>query len=213
MTLKRTQVVMLPTNEKASLYLGRISSQLHYKSLDKIWIDNSIVKFYNLYFLSDEEIKEGDWVYDVYINKIIRCNKELFTIKHTKQYKKIIATTDSSLIIKHHPQGQSMYLLPQPSQSFLERFVESYNKGQQIKEVMVEYEQVRVYEQDAVDAGMITHTLKIDLKDNTITIKRMKDSWNREEVINLIKTASKEARTVYSYFDVNGIDKWIEQNL
>ena len=51
--------------------------------------------------------------------------------------------------------------------------------------------------------------LKINLKDNTITIKKVKDSWNREEVENLIYSAMKDR----CYTTVAEWQKWIEENL
>jgi hypothetical protein len=56
------------------------------------------MQFHNIYITTDEEIKEGDWIYDAYVKKVIICVGELFLIKHTKQYKKIILTTDQDLI-------------------------------------------------------------------------------------------------------------------
>ncbi len=52
-TLKKCQVVILPTNEKASLYIIK----------DKLYIENYPVKSVNsgnqhIYFLLDEEIEE-----------------------------------------------------------------------------------------------------------------------------------------------------------
>ena len=57
---------------------------------------------------------------------------EIFGLAHKKDElaKKIIATTtDSSLV------------LPQPSKQFIQKYVEEYNKGREIKEVLVEYEE------------------------------------------------------------------------
>lgn len=52
--------------------------------------------------------------------------------------------------------------------------------------------------------------LKINPKDNTITIKEVKDSWNREEVIQLIKKFNKDC-TGQPWYEFD--DKWIEENL
>jgi len=160
-TLKKVQLVMLPTNEKAK-------DHLIYKNQDgtiglsqtrKYYLDSQ--KIQHLYFLSDEEIKEGDWFVlkiDTQLT-IYQCDKiESFGyIKPKSKLKdawgkevchKIIATTDSSLkVIIPCPDNKEgcevlhTKSLPQPSQSFLEVFVREYNKGHQIKEVLVEYEE------------------------------------------------------------------------
>jgi uncharacterized protein YutD len=54
---------------------------------------------------------------------------------------------------------------------------------------------------------------KKELNTNTnelITIKNLKDSWNREEVINLIKLFANNYP--YASNDI-GYNKWIEENL
>ena len=47
--------------------------------------------------------------------------------------------------------------------------------------------------------------LKVNKKDNTITIKKVKEYWDREEVINLLDLILFEK-------DLN-FDKWIAENL
>ena len=103
-----------------------------------------------------------------------------------------------------------MYFLPKPSQSFIEKYIEKYNKGEQITDVLVEY---------------WAHTeehpqLKINPKDNTITIKPVKDSWNREEVVQLASNAFRagHARGFSGYpmtenWTKQTLDDWIKQNL
>lgn len=181
-----------------------------------------------IYILSNDEIKEGDW----YINTFATCDvipqthsniKQL--LNHKKDYrfkecKKIIATTDTSL--KYYIDGKGNKLpyeltksgyiefLPQPSQQFIEKYIESYNKGDIITNVLVEYEnkfdgKEYVDDQDAYGYDKFKQVLKVNPKDNTITIKKLKDSWNRKEVINLLDLILFEK-------DLN-FDKWIEKNL
>ena len=47
----------------------------------------------------------------------------------------------------------------------------------------------------------------------SITIKKVKDSWNREEVIILLEKALAESKEQYSLLDRVGMNKWIEENL
>lgn len=217
---KRAKVVMLPTNEKA------IRPLLINPSTDKMEIPKHAYdypaseyqkvgyKTVYLYFLSDEEIKEGDWIYrrkDGY--KTIQ--KATLPLNLTSVNKKIIATTDTSLTEKIEMLGTgSTYIfnLPQPSQSFIEKFVEEYNKGNVITEVMVEYNLMnKGYDKPEDYPYQECEILKVNSKDNTITIRKMKDSWNREEVIKLINKISEEVD--FESATQKTIDKWIEENL
>ena len=58
----------------------------------------------------------------------------------------------------------------------------------------------------------LDYRLKINPKDNTITIKPIKDSWNREEVVSLIKDYRNQLVPVNSLL-IEETNKWIEQNL
>ena len=50
--------------------------------------------------------------------------------------------------------------------------------------------------------------VKVNPKDTTITIKKVKDSWNREEVIELIKCFDRGINR-----PITNVNKWIEENL
>jgi len=217
--LKKLQLLMLPTNQKVKLFLGAISGQLQLNQLD--WYDKSTL-CQHLYFLSDEEIKEGDWVYDIDgdIGQAIGTDKEEWSGN-----KKIIATTDSSLTY-HNPSEKKSFVLdylPQPSPSFIEKYIEKYNKGEQITEVMVEYESQWKRDDGKLSTikesgnnsipGKFYDIPKVNPKDNTITIKPIKDSYTRDEVE--IKVRNVIIHCVNSFkqgkeFDVN---EWIENNL
>jgi hypothetical protein len=72
--------------------------------------------------------------------------------------------------------------LPQPSQSFIEKFVEEYNYRGVITEVMVEYESIGAYANPKYNSD---YQLKIN-SDNTINIINSKERWSREEVVELL---------------------------
>lgn len=240
---KKRKVVMLPTNEKADLQ--KYGRSLRLKNSGYYPHVKEILGYYqHLYFLSDEEeIKKGDWfvMNGCIVRQCESTNKEPHTIHtvvdstggihHVSVCEKIIATTDKLL------------RLPEPSQSFIEKFVEEYNKGNIITEVMVEYENDKEYwaarnlfNPNAIDFKVYTleekekykgilfdyHPikLKVNPKDNTITIRKMKDSWNREEVAVLLQKAIfygmglEEPRTENSAkSQQKRINKWIEENL
>jgi hypothetical protein len=199
MSFKRTKVVMLPTNEKASLKLGQ-NGLLVYNTLGY----DSHFTNQHLYFLSDDEIQKDDW----YINRLnseISCctGREYFNKVYEK---KIIATTKKDLDFQDYVKtGQSRIwrIFPQPSESFIQKFIDAYNSGDPITEVMVEYNHLQSL------GGLNEEWLKVNSSDNTITIRKMKDSWTREEVISLCREAINSGK------DYNGNlgEKWIENNI
>ena len=132
--LKKIPVVLLPTNQKANLILGKNTNKLAIGVPNKN--DNLFVGC-ALYFLSDVEIKEGDWYYELhttvdnpkYLEQTHQAGKDNDNWKRSTGYRmKIIATTDESLSeqIMYYPDGgiignkESYKSLPQPSQSFNE---------------------------------------------------------------------------------------------
>ncbi len=212
-TLKKHKVVMLPTNEKASTIWKTTSGQLIHTHVSGEYKEKYQPQ--HLYILSDEEIKIGDWGIG-HAKGINGIGTGYYVFKHDNSNiakvnalaegsKKIIATTDKSL-------G-----LASPSTSFIEKFVEEYNKDNVITDVMVEYEELaravgKPLEKldsgvDDFDKKIIGHKLKINPKDNTITIKKVKDSWSREEVIDLLTRYNKRCQAPM-------VDtKWISENL
>ena len=109
--------------------------------------------------------------------------------------------------------------MPSPSESFLERYVTEYNKGNShiIKEVMVEYEYEPGYRVEG-DPAIIGSKPKVN-SDNTITIKKVKNNWTRDEVRMALtycvaeitshpKTTSESMKEWQ-----DKVDKWVETNL
>lgn len=153
-TFERYKVVMLPTNEKAKVgeYLViNKEGKLCVWNTDKFGVQNTL-PIQHLYFLSDEEIKEGDWYYHFKLKEIFRLYKDTM---HNKAFeleyaKKIIATTDGSLGHEesiYDPRsktGGRWITLPQPSAPFIEKFVEEYNKGNVITDGGVMILQVKL---------------------------------------------------------------------
>lgn len=188
MKLKR-QVVMLPTKEAIKLFIGKISGQLC-----DLTVDNQ-----ELYITSDEKPVDGDWVIPnnpEYGNRIWKYTPAPCPMPYwgcADNCKKIIVTTNKSL-------G-----LPSPSDGFIRKFIEKYNAGTPITEVMVEYEYESEYK--VIDPILnISPILKVD-KNNCITITAVKDSWTREEVISLCRDCFDNS-CKYSTFN-----EWIEENL
>ena len=224
-TFKKAKVVMLPTNEAK----GDFSKERIYPCLLKyswmfdkegkgklIFTDSNIrtpTQLQHLYIISDNKIKVFNWVYnnkENIVEQITSITQLIFVLEENKEnqtFKKVIATTNVSLD------------LPQPSKQFIEKYIEEYNKGNVITDVLIEYELIsnEEYFGNTVnpdnDVPYFDEKLKINPKDNTITIKKVKDSWNRGEVIILLKKVLAESKEQYSLLDRVGINKWIEENL
>lgn len=212
---KSAQVVMLPTNEKAKF--GDLILTPTYPQKLLIFEHQKCTEVsQHLYFLSDEEIKEGDWVYCLRegFEPVLKQKVNPIGVNNDKMFKKIIATTDNT--VKFPERFPSFVTLPQIPQSFIDKFVEEYNKGNVITEVMVEYEEIQVLKQTLNEGfGSYYHkaesefVLKVNPTDNTITIRKAKDSWSREEVVELLYK--------HTEYMLSGkkdtLDKWIEENL
>lgn len=188
---KRSSIVMLPTERATNIYKDH---------KDKLWywasptLETSIAQ--HLYFLSNEEIKEGDTIlcddrnniseqpiYSIQtVNKIsngwIFTNESVGEGHNSDWTKKIIATTDESLKIDYYdsdsygiPQKLS---LPRPSNEFLKKYCELGG----IDEVMVEYYSETEHKTPAGTIYDISPSLLKVAPDNTITIKSMKNKLN-----------------------------------
>lgn len=201
-TFKKCKVLLLPTNEKSAINFVFNTAYKKILSFKDSFSDNiTFGEYQHLYILSDEKIKDGDWFINLEVKGLYRAHSESdHGINNLYKYifKKIIATTDKSLsltctcgAVKVVNTGLcpechrfiNIPLLPQPSQAFIEKYVSEYNKGNIITDVLVEYE-IRKYDsvRNVINSeGDYFHDLKIS-KDNNITIKKVKDSWTREEL-------------------------------
>jgi hypothetical protein len=220
-TFKRAKVVMLPTNKPSKLgdlatYQGKSLAKVIKEGVN---LKNTTVQFWNLYIISDDKIKVGAWVINKWneIHQITKNDGE----EYIKTCKKIITTTDTSLKIDNpnYDIGRLAYInLPQPSQQFIEKFIEEYNRGNVITDVLIEYELIsnEEYFGNTVnpdnDVPYFDEKLKINPKDNTITIKKVKDSWNREEMINKLYLMSEFMKNKTSLTE-SSFNKWIKENL
>ena len=171
---KKGKIVMLSTNEPSKIgnlatYQKRSLAKVIKEGINPI---GSTVQFWNLYIISDDEIKENNThFYNPHSGQLhISGNHTDYIAINKNGCKKIIATTDVSL-------G-----LPQPSQQFIQKYIEEYNKGNIITDVLVEYE----YLLD--DRAVLPYwNLKVNPKDNTITIKKVKEIYTKEEVYQILE--------------------------
>ena len=167
---KKTKVVMLSTNEPSKIgnlvtYQQRNLAKVIKEGINPI---GSTVQFWNLYIISDDEIKENNThFYNPYSGQLhISGNHTDYEAINKNGCKKIIATTDTSLKIDNpnYDIGKLAYItLPQPSQQFIQKYIEEYNKGNIITDVLVEYD---VHKNSFIPLWIP----KVNPKDNSLNI-------------------------------------------
>ena len=85
---------LLPTDKPSRLYLGNNRNFVFGMMQTSIQSRNDDFTNQNIYITSDEEIKEGDWVYSERFKNILQFKLP----SNSYFYKKIILTTDQDLI-------------------------------------------------------------------------------------------------------------------
>jgi len=126
------------------------------------------IKPQHLYICSDEEIKEGDWCINLSSGSVFKIIKIIDSKNYKVEFltggnisstistedwsmanpKKIIATTDSSLVVTI-PKGadyESNTELPTIPQEFIQLYIKRYNEGRKIEKCIIEYEEVLKWE-------------------------------------------------------------------
>jgi hypothetical protein len=209
---------MLPTDNESKLLLDSAlkSNNLECLSVARKGLLNGMLN-QHLYIISDDKFKAPCYVADKRGIYPITVDLDGYI-----GLLKVIASTDSSLetlisydsSVEDSEQYKSIYSIPQ---LFIDKYVSEYNKGNKIEDVMVEYIDEQTYitapNSDEKITGYV-HYLKLN-PDNTINIKSVKDSWTREEVVNLMWAAYKESNTIFNNEESLRIefDEWIESNL
>ena len=184
-TFKKAKVVMLPNNQQTKYLMVYSDVEKTKGKLILNGLKNDEYKEYqHLYIISDDEIKLFDWVYnnkENIVEQITSKTQLIFVLEESKEnqtFKKIIATTDSSL-------G-----LPQPSKQFIQKYIEEYNKGNVITDVLVEYESdfnSCFCTKDICNGNNCLKKLKVNPKDNTITIKKLKEVYTKEKLCQVLE--------------------------
>ena len=240
---KKCKVVIIATDKDNPSKIrldnnNKLSFEPHIQGL---YYDGLTHIYQHLYILSDDAIKEGEWCEADGV--IFKYNEKSALADQYCQ--KIIATTDSSLLDNQcdgciagipldknnihraeYPSGpmvcqRNKYTLPSIPQLFIEKYISEYNKGNKIEEVMVEYHNVWNANGEAKNPGDMADTVELVKlnSDNTINIQSTKDSWTREEVVNLINQIALNLSNMKSIiinsdecvqFDINN---WIKNNL
>ena len=187
----RTQVHMLPTEQSL---MCKTNDKLYFYPQENWFTRSTDTDPQHLYFTTDGEIKEGDWVMNLNGDTIYQ---HFGNGGDFEQWNKIIATTDPELE------------LPQPSQAFIKAYCEQGG----FDEVDVEYVEMitcklcNKSEEECSDnftceGNMIGEDiLKVDPIHNTITTHRI-----------VYKMYSKKDLLGFTIDNISIID-WIEENL
>lgn len=228
MELKKAKVIMLPTEDKSIIYYTKIGGIKQHFYTQKLGL-KAPEGNQHLYIITDDEIKEGDWVISLQDKDIWRAKSNLDVLNKLAEARgdwfKLIATTDRSLLIWKdiNDKERGKTYLPQPSQSFIEEYCA---KGG-IDEVMVEYTGTQWYNKrfggtwqpfPDEQATIKRNIVKIN-SNNEITIHPIKSSWTKDEVEHLILEIVKDIsygknELILHYSgDFKDAKKWIKQNL
>lgn len=131
-TMRKTfKVVMLPTKEVSVLTLWNNKELMLSKNSYRFY--SKECAYQQLYVLSDDEIKEGDWQINHLTNKVSKRTKSALEVSQVN-CSKIVATTD----ILHGEFLQysgERYKIPQLPESFIQKYIKAYNEGNPITEV------------------------------------------------------------------------------
>jgi hypothetical protein len=191
---------------------------------------------FNLYVTSNEEIKEGDWCL-LNVEGTLRAVRvidiTLVELWNIMKVPKIIAATNTSLltseiknrIYKGVPTKVNVHKpLPQIPKLFIKYYIEQYNKGNVITDVLVEYEEymtdgwVPTYNNpdnhNLDQPTELDYRLKIN-SDNTINIYQVKDTWNRLELIEKLNecAAFVKHKIEYESYCIGDLEEWINENV
>lgn len=238
---KKCKVVLLPTNKAEGAIIMRGSKLVYHEQayLTQEYLERNERTSHHLYILSDDEIKERDYWASYTVSgtiadicKATKLNDEVmysettdcnYTLEDKESWKKVIASTNKSLQSSNNESypnyGQHSEFIYTPSEAFIKEYIESYNKGQQIHEILVEYEEISDNKTNDFGKKQLYYQRPKVRKDNSIIITSVKDSWSREELIKILDDSISEAIVFPEKF-VTGIvyDKhktlqWIKDNL
>ena len=187
-------------------------NNIHIESTGKMVLVHGdyIKEQYDIILIDPEaEIKECD-LFITGNNTILKCtNVESNWIYFTQNCDNLTYSENKSQCTKITASTDPTLKLPQIPIEFINKYISEYNKGNKIEEVLVGYDELRVEQQDS-DIWLLKKKLKI--KDNTITIKEVKDSWNKDEITELFHKF-REISYYKRFVHRDYLDNWIEKNL
>lgn len=165
---KKCNVIILTTDKASILHISKKGELLNTPELSDSKPD---FQPQHLYITSSDEIKEGDWYYDYYNQEIIKSLFKKLPIEFDN-FNKIIASTDPEL----HKTN-----ITQIGFSFIDDYITEYNKGNVIKEILVEYVLESSFMGFDFETGIDCSDYKPKLRsDNTIIINRLQEVFTKK---------------------------------
>ena len=146
-------------------------------------IEYKSVKVYKMYITEYKEIEDEDYFVTQYSQNTFVLGKRIKSTRNVKG-NKIIAILGNHIYppCDGHCSNECICTYPQPSSGFVKKWIEEANKDNIITDVLVEYE----YLLD--DRAVLPYwNLKVNTKDNTITIKKLKETYNKEELCQILE--------------------------
>jgi hypothetical protein len=200
-------VVLLPTQNPSRIIRNISDNKLSYGKE----IGQKFIRFgeeaAHIYILSGDKIKDKDWCM-LATKEIFQCDDSIIELSAkflnaNKHASKIIISTDTSL-------G-----LPQPLPEFIQKFIDSYNKGEVLTQVLVDYECPQCKEWGWVndcreDCNQLFIRPKVDAN-NCISISLIKDSFSKEEFVTFTYWLRTTEFNIEGYSPEDCLDKWIEE--
>ena len=164
-------------------------------------IEYKSVKVYKMYITEYKEIEDEDYFVTQYSQNTFVLGKRLKSTRNVKG-NKIIAILGNHIYppCDGHCSNECICTYPQPSSGFVKKWIEEANKDNIITDVLVEYENIYIdsfgttivqHEKDSdsylKQCTFVNSKLKINPKDNTITIKKVKEIYTKKEVYQILE--------------------------
>ena len=194
---KRAKVFVLETNQSPQIgdicYSRRTGYFINEGNtsvtnvINMLFVKSTDIKTYKMYITEYKEIKDKDYF-------IVRYNENTFVLgqitKNTMDFidDKVIAILGNHIYppCDGHCGNECVCIYPHPSPDFVKKWVDEANKDNIITDILVEYEYL------LNDNAVIPYwKLKVNPKDNTITIRKVKENFTKNEVISLCNDAYK----------------------
>lgn len=188
---KNCKVVMLPTNQESNYPFLLSNSNVLYKPM----AHTNSFKPQALYIIESDSIYNKDLgCWTLYEGKKVELFDDL-SMSMDGRYK-IIATTDELLKSFKEQTLNGFANLPSPSKSFINKYFVQYNINNFITDILVEYKDT--YEEELFIKN-----------DNTITIKKAKDTFTLDEVIRIHKLNCERLNNFFVSSDLDWLEKTI----
>ena len=149
-------------------------------------VEYKSVKVYKMYITEYKEIENNDYFITQYFPNTFVLGKRLKSIYNIKD-NKVVAIFGNHIYppCNEHCSNKYICTYPQPSLNFVIKWIKEANKDNIITDILIEYEEGKSYSGN--EGLIIKEWLKINPKDNTITIKKVKEVYTKEELSQILE--------------------------